>query len=232
MTRLVIKTHPSWKVRLAQVGAVIGVLLTGWGLFEYGRYSAGYDTVSNAREQIEHVLETRGLEQSVTDLREQKAVLEQASRIDHEAYAQLEGEMAGLRNEIMELNKELEFYRGIVSPQGGSGVMRLQRFEVSHSGIERGFHYQLVLTQAFTNSGITTGSVTFSVEGTMGQTPKSFSLAELTDNKVKELPFRFKYFQEIGGDLVLPAGFVPKRVVVNVAPNSGEKLQNAYDWPV
>lgn len=231
MTRLVIKTHPSWKIRLAQAGAVIGVILSGWGLFEYGRYSAGYDTVSVTMERIEHAGEVRKLENNVSDLREQKAILEQANRIDHGAYTQLEGEMAGLRNEIMELNKELAFYRGIVSPQGGSGVMRLQRFEVTQSGMERGYHYQLVLTQAFTNSGITTGSVTFFVEGVQGQSPKSFSLAELTDNKVKELSFRFKYFQEMGGDLVLPAGFVPKRVVVNIAPNGGEKLQNSYDWP-
>ncbi len=231
MTRLVIKTHPTRRVRLVQAGAVIGVILTCWGLFEYGRYTAGYDTVSNARERIEHAFEKRQLESRISDLREQKAVLEQASKIDHEAYGQLEGELAGLRNEIMELNKELAFYRGIVSPQGGSGVMRLQRFEVTPSGGERGFHYKLVLTQAFTNSGITTGSVTFSVEGLMGQTPKTFALAELTNNKVKELSFRFKYFQEIGGDLVLPAGFVPKRVMVNIEPSGGEKLQSSYDWP-
>jgi len=214
-----------------QAGAVLGVILAGWGLFEYGRYSAGYDTVSNTRERIEHALETRGLKQRLSDLGEQKAILEQSSRIDHEAYKQVEGELAGLRNEIMELNKELAFYRGIVSPQAGSGVMRLQRFEITPSGVQRGFHYQLVLTQTFTNSGITTGSVNFVVEGVMGQTPKTLALAELTNNKVKDLPFHFKYFQEIGGDVVLPAGFVPKRVVVNIVPNGGDKLQNSYDWP-
>ena len=91
--------------------------------------------------------------------------------------------------------------------------------------------FQLVLTQAFTSSGITTGVVTLTLEGLEGQIAKSLTLAQLTDNKLKELPFRFKYFQEIAGDVVLPAGFVPRRVIVEVEPRGGEKLQNSFDWP-
>lgn len=229
--KLVIKSHPGRKQRLMQAGAVIGVILTCWGLYEYGRYSADYDTVSVTMERIERAAQMGELERSISELREQKAVLERASQIDHEAYGQLEGELAGLRDEIVELNRELAFYRGIVTPQGGSGVMRLQRFEVTPTSSQRGFRFQLVLTQAFTSSGVTTGLVTLSVEGVEGQVAKTLSLAQLTDNKVKELSFKFKYFQEIAGDLVLPAGFMPRRVIVSVEPRSGEKLQNSYDWP-
>lgn len=229
--KLVIKAHPSRRQRLIQVGAVAGLLLTCWGLYEYGRYRAGYDTVSVTMERIERASQIGELERSIGELREQKAILERTSQIDREAYGQLEGELSGLREEILELNRELAFYRGIVTPQGGSGVMSLQRFEVVPSGVQRRYRFQLVLTQAFTNSGTTTGSVTLSVEGVEGTTTKSFALAELTDDKVKELPFRFKYFQELSGELVLPEGFVPRRVIVSVEPRGGEKLQNSYDWP-
>lgn len=229
--KLVIKEHPSRKQRLIQIGAAFAVLLACWGLYEYGRYSAGYDTASAVMERMERTAQVEELERSINELREQKAVLERTSQIDHEAYGQLEGELAGLRDEIAELNRELAFYRGIVTPQGGSGVMRLQRFEVAPTGVQHGYRYQLVLTQAFTNSGVTTGSVTLSVEGVEGQASKSLTLAELTDNKLKELPFRFKYFQELAGELVLPEGFVPRRVIVTVEPRSGEKLHNSYDWP-
>jgi hypothetical protein len=229
--KLVIKAHPTRNERLIQAGAVIGVVLTCWGLYEYGRYSAGYDTVSMTMERIDRAAQMGELESSINELREQKAVLERATQIDREAYGQLESELAGLRDEIVELNRELAFYRGIVTPEGGSGVMRMQRFEVTPTSVQRGFHFQLVLTQAFTTSGVTTGLVTLSVEGLEGQTVKSLTLAQLTDNKIKELSFRFKYFQEIAGEMVLPAGFVPRRVIVNVEPRSGEKLQNSYDWP-
>jgi hypothetical protein len=229
--KLVIKAHPTRKERLMQAGAVVGVILTCWGLYEYGRYSAGYDTISMTMERIDRAAQMGELESSINELREQKAVLDRATQIDREAYGQLESELAGLRDEIVELNRELAFYRGIVTPQGGSGVMRMQRFEVTPTGAQRGFHFQLVLTQAFTTSGITSGLVTLSVEGLDGQTAKSFTLAQLTNNKVKELSFHFKYFQEIAGEMVLPAGFVPRRVIVNVEPRSGEKLQNSYDWP-
>jgi hypothetical protein len=107
----------------------------------------------------------------------------------------------------------------------------MQRFQVTPTSVQRGYHFQLVLTQAFTSSGITTGVVTLTLEGLEGQIAKSLTLAQLTDNKLKELPFRFKYFQEIAGDVVLPAGFVPRRVIVEVEPRGGEKLQNSFDWP-
>ena len=229
--RLVIKAHPTRKQRMMQAGAVIGLLLTCWGLYEFGRYSAGYDTASVTMERIDRAAQMGELERSINDLREQKAILERATQIDREAYGQLEGELAGLRDEIVELNRELAFYRGIVTTQGGSGVIRMQRFDVAPTGVQRGFHFQVVLTQAFTSSGVTTGSVTLLLEGVQGQAAKSLTLAELTDNKVKELSFRFKYFQELAGDMILPAGFVPRRVTVTVEPRGGEKLQNSYDWP-
>lgn len=229
--KLVIKEHPTPKQRLMQIAAVIGVILTCWGLYEYGRYSAGYDTASVMMERIERASKMSELESSISELREQKAVLERTSQIDHQAYGQLESELAGLRDEIVELNRELAFYRGIVTQEGGSGVMRMQRFQVTPTSVQRGYHFQLVLTQAFTSSGITTGVVTLTLEGLEGQIAKSLTLAQLTDNKLKELPFRFKYFQEIAGDVVLPAGFVPRRVIVEVEPRGGEKLQNSFDWP-
>lgn len=232
MTRLVIKHHPGRRLHLIQAAAVIATLLVGWGLFEYGRYRAGFDTLAVTMERVDHAKKVDELESSITELREQKAILERASQIDRQAYGQLEGELGGLREEIIELNREVTFYRGIVTPQEGSGVLRLQRFEITPSGIARGFRYQLVLTQAFTNSGITSGAVSITVEGVAGQSTKTFSLADLTDNKVKELSFRFKYFQEIAGEMVLPEGFVPTRVVVTIEPRSGEKLQKSYDWPV
>ncbi len=232
MTRLVIKQHPGRRLHLLQAASVVAVLLVGWGLFEYGRYRAGFDTLAVTMERIEHARQVAELERNVTELREQKAILEQASEIDRQAYGQLEGELGGLREAINELNREVTFYRGIVTPQGGGGVLQLQRLEITPSGIERGFRYQLVLTQAFTKNEITTGVITFSVEGVEGQSSKILTLAELTDNKIKELAFRFKYFQELAGELVLPAGFVPSRVMVTIEPRGGEKLQKSYDWPV
>jgi hypothetical protein len=231
MTRLIITHRPTRKHRLIKAFIVVVALLIAWGLFEYGRYRAGFDGVAAQLERIEQIKEVATLEQRINQLREQKAILERASQIDKEAYKQLDGEMGGLRDEILELNKELAFYRGIVSPQGNSGALRLQRFEVSSSGAPSTFHYHLVLTQVLTSNGITSGTVNMVVEGIAAGVPKSLSLSEVGDGKVKELTFRFKYFQELAGDITLPAGFVPKRVVVSVAPRSGEKLQKSYDWP-
>jgi len=232
MTRRLIITHgPTRKQRLIQIAILLAVLLGAWGLFEYGRYRAGFDGVAAQMDEIRQARQASLLENKISELREQKAILERASQIDKEAYKQLDSEMGGLRDEILELNKELAFYRGIVTPQGDSGALRLQRFDVTPSGAPKGFHYQLVLTQVITSNGTTSGSVHLSVEGIASGAPKTLSLGEIADGKFKELSFRFKYFQELAGDITLPAGFKPKRVVINVTARNGEKVQKSYDWP-
>lgn len=231
MTQLIITERPTWKVRLAQGGAVVFVVLICWGLFEYGRFRAGFDGIAAQLKSLEQHNKVRGLEQSISELREQKAILERATQIDSEAYKQLDGELSGLRDEILELNKELAFYRGIVSSQGDSSSLRMQRFEVAASGIPNTFRYQLVLTQVLTSNGVTNGIATLAIEGISGQSPKTLSLADVTGGKVKELSFRFKYFQELAGDITLPAGFIPKRVVVTVNPRSAEEVHKSFDWP-
>lgn len=231
MSGLIITQKPSQRHRLVKVGIVAVALLCGWGIFEYGRYRAGFDDISAQLQRHQLSQEISGLEKNVSDLREQKAILERASQIDQEAYKQLDGELGGLRDEILALNKELAFYRGIVSPQGDSGALRLQRFEVTPNGVPRNFHYHLVLTQVLTRDGMTSGTVSLAFEGVAGGAPKTLTLSEVSEGKTKDLSFRFKYFQELAGDITLPSGFVPKRVVISVDLRGGDKVQKSYNWP-
>ncbi len=46
-------------------------------------------------------------------------------------------------------------------------------------------------------------------------------LGALTGGKVRELPFTFRYFQNLEQEIAIPAGFVPERLTVEV--RSGKK---------
>ncbi len=230
---LVVKPHSPWKTRLVIALALAAVVSAGWSLFEYGRYSAGFDAADAIKEHDALIAANKRLKAKVDELREQKAMVQRAGQIDHQAYTDLQGNLKNLQDEILELKEELAFYRGIVSPRDTSPGLRLQSFRVEPTGQERRYRFTVVLTQVLKNDTVTRGSVRLSIDGLQNGIQKDLSLDDVTAKKVKELAYKFKYFQNIEGELTLPKGFTAQRVTVQVLPRGRDrdKIEETYDWP-
>jgi hypothetical protein len=77
------------------------------------------------------------------------------------------------------------------------------------------------------------GELSAEVFGTLGEEPASYSLAELSDDiGGSALPLRFRYFQAIEGELILPAGFEPLGVSVVASSSTPRKaeVREQYPW--
>ena len=233
MSHLVVKARPLWQTRLIKVGLILLTLLTAWGLFELGRYRGGFDILAAKEQRVSYEEQLAALAMDTSQLREQKAILERSARIEQEAYRQLETTVTGLQDEILELKGELAFYRGIVSPSDDAKGLDVQSFELTSRGVERSFHYKLVLTQILNNNNVASGTVAFSVEGRENGEAREYSLQQLSKQN-NELRFRFKYFQILEGELNLPEGFSPSKVNITVKPRtkSHKRLSQSYDWAV
>ncbi|WP_127475788.1 DUF6776 family protein [Sulfurivermis fontis] len=233
MTRLVVTPHRPWRMRLVIGGLVIGAVLSGWGLFEYGRYRAGFDTLTAQQELGELNRQNAELHQEIVALREEKAVLERSIQIDRQAYKALEATVGGLQAEIAEYKSELAFYRGIVSPKDAQQGLRVESFDITANGVENSFRFKLVLTQVLKSDRLARGRATFEVEGLQEGQNKTLLQHEVTTDATKFFTFNFKYFQNFEGDLTLPAGFIPLRVVVKLDPSGGaDKVEKIVEWPV
>lgn len=233
MSRLVVTPHRPWRMRLVIGGLVIGAVLSGWGLFEYGRYRAGFDTLTAQQEQGELNRQNAELHQEIVALREEKAVLERSIQIDRQAYKALEATVGGLQAEIAEYKSELAFYRGIVSPKDAQQGLRVESFDIAANGVENSFRFKLVLTQVLKSDRLARGRATFEVEGLQEGQNKTLLQHEVTTDATKFFTFNFKYFQNFEGDLTLPAGFIPLRVVVKLDPSGGaDKVEKIVEWPV
>jgi hypothetical protein len=78
------------------------------------------------------------------------------------------------------------------------------------------------------------GGVQISLLGQNGGQDKTFQISELDRDKADAIKFRFRYFQNINGELQLPEGFVPREVMI-VAQSSGsnaQRLEKKFDWPL
>jgi hypothetical protein len=229
---MVVKPHSPWRARLMLVLLVGANLLLCWGLYEYGRYRAGYDFVSAQQENVKLKNLTEEVKRQNGQLREQMAVVQRSGQIEHAAYKQVEGTVKGLQDEIAELKSELTFYRGIMAPHDNSRGLHIQRFDLDRNATQHSFHYKLVLTQVLKNDRVIRGRVKLTIEGAKNGKLTELALSDVTHDSVKELSFRFKYFQNLEGDIVLPKGFVPVRVHIDVDPyGRHSSVEKVFDWP-
>jgi len=236
MSQLVVKTHNP-KKRWAIIAGSVGLaIITAWALFDYGRYSAGYDSMSASAEMQQLEKLKLQLERQITNLREQKIVLEQSQQVDQMAYDKVRQELKEKQDEKLELKEELAFYRGIVSPEEAAHGLRIQSLNITKNAKVLSFHYKLVLTQVLKNDRLARGNVDVVLEGIReddGQ-QETIKLRDVTTPKIKSMNFNFKYFQAFEGDMELPEGFVPIRVNVTVNPSgrSLKSVQKVFDWTV
>ncbi len=132
----------------------------------------------------------------------------------------------------MELNEELSFYKGIVSPSQTKRGLFIQKFRVSAGERIRKYYYKLVLTQVRSNNKLARGKVKLKIAGEKGGKQVTLSLSELTGQGNDLLSFSFKYFQSFEGDLVLPVGFSPSNLNITVAPKTRklDTIKKSYAW--
>ncbi|MDH5446160.1 MAG: hypothetical protein OEY52_11440 [Gammaproteobacteria bacterium] len=219
---LVVKPHNPWRMRIMIVFGITINVMAGWILYEYGRFSSGFDSVSAYKERAEMMGIQDELEDQIESLREQKAVLEREAQIEKKAYTELDINLKALQLESQELKEELAFYRGIVSPANASAGLRLQRFKIESTGQPRNYRSKVVLTQVLKNHRLARGYVRLSMEGLLNGQLMTLNLKDITEKRIKEIQYRFKYFQNLEEDLVLPEGFQPLRAMIKVIPTSGK----------
>lgn len=223
------KPRPGWVTALV----VVAVLVFGYGAFEIGRSSAGYFVVSSMIERLELRKRNQSLEADNDAFRHRVAVAEVGQQVDQQAQADTQRMMAELQAETARQKQELQFYRGLVVRQYGSGALRVQEVRVEADDEERHFRVLITLVQATTRDTIANGTVTFSVEGLQDTEQKLLPLAEVEPDKRKQFPFSLRFFQQIEVPIELPLDFRPERLHVEYRlGRNAEGTKQTFDWRV
>jgi len=231
-SRLVIKSHSLRQQRLRLgLGVIVAALLV-WGIYWLGQQSAG---LNNAALQADRDhLQTRLAEVEAENggLRGRVAVLERAAQIDRQAYGEVERSLKQVQDELLELKEEVAFYRGIVSPAETASGLSVTRFKLFGMGEEGVYRFKLVLSQLRSNTRLVKGHASFVIDGVLHGQQRQLSLREVTGGGQDKLKLRFKYFQNIEGDIVLPKGFLPSRVIIEVVPvgKGWQRFKKSFDW--
>lgn len=205
----------------------------GYLSYELGRMHAGYSIVDATAERDLLNAEIVALQQEVVTLKEEIALQETHRDIDREAYNRVEASLADLQQKIQEQRDAIEFYRGIMSPEDGGRGLRVQDVRLSRGQDEREFKLRLVLVQVMQHDRAVRGDVAFTLEGAQDGVAASYSLEQLVPaDEDSSWPFSFRYFQAFDRSLVLPDGFTPERIHVEVRSRtkSIDSIEQSFAW--
>ncbi len=219
--------------RVAAIAAAALALL--YGGFELGRAVSGYSVVTAMKDGMTLRRENRALAEENETLERRVATAELGQRVDRQAQSDAQRMMGELQAETARQQQELQFYRGLVVRQYGSGALRVQEVRVEPDGEERRFRVLITLVQATTRDTIANGTVTFAVEGRQGKEPESklLPLTEIEPDKRRQFPFSLRFFQQIEVPVELPLDFRPERLHVEYRlGRNAEGTKQSFDWRV
>lgn len=221
--------------RVFMTRAVLAVLISGFVylVFEFGRIQANYNIVDAGKERQMYEDRIAGLEKEIIGLNEDIALLETHRDIDRESYREVEMSLTTLQSKIQEQTEAIAFYRGIVSPADGAAGLKVQDLRLTRSQDEHAYNVRLVLVQSLQHDRKVTGDVSLVVQGEEDGVTTSYSYAQLLPgDSSASWPFSFRYFQDFDREIVLPDGFTPESITIEVRSKtrSISSIEESYSW--
>jgi hypothetical protein len=215
---------------------VLGVGASAVGGFMYGYMNTMRSQQSEQATQQEVSGQLITAESENSELRRQVAILDRSSVMDQLATEEVQETILGLRDRVAQLEQDIVYYRQVVSAETEDTGLIISQLDIDATREAHRYRYKLVLRQQDADGDtFLTGHVNINLVGSQGDEQQVLSLRDLSAEQDQlDIRLRFKYFQNIEGELVLPENFVPDRLqvaAVSVEPVEKSVNQN-FSWVV
>ena len=174
-------------------------------------------------------------------LRRQVAKYQLNETVDRKANEDIRNQLLQQTAQIAALERDITVYRGMVaSGRGNPQGISVGIFYVTPAETPNRYHYKLAVQKLVASDEAFDGSLVFKLQGTQktadAERSTSFNLYQLSDQfSAEKIPLSFKYFQNVEGDLILPEGFTPKKVLVQIKSTSKKQpvsIEKELEWQV
>ncbi len=229
----VVVPHRPFKKAIAGLTTIVLMIGLVYAAFWYGERS-GIQEEQQLVEQRDYLQKELTLSTSREEaLRQRVAVLENASFVDKGSVDDVRQSNRELSDRIAQLEEEIALYQGIMSPTVDSAGLTIQEVTLTPTPTDNRYRFKVMLTQVGKNTNYLRGFVGINVVGVQNSEVVAFPLKELSSeiNDV-DIKFRYRYFQDFKGELVLPEGFTPDQIQViaqSVGTNAA-RIEKAYNW--
>ncbi len=225
MTHIIVhRTHPLqyYGLRLFVLLLMIALL---WGAYEMGYMQSEDDIIEAKGGRKSLLVQQSVLKKKNTELSKELLHLERKYLLEQESSQLIQLGMNKDLEKIAELEKELVFYKAIVSPGKGRESIYLQSLDIvpDNSNLkgagehtDQQYQYAFTLAQKIKKNSYTKGTITLYIKGMQADKSVKLLLNSLLVNpkerKEKGFKYSFKYFQAFNGIMRLPEGMIPHSV--------------------
>jgi hypothetical protein len=201
------------------------VLLAALALGGWGAWRTFAPQPANAGEQLKR----QG--HRIDQLEQQVATLGRSDQISRKANSELQDTLAERDEEIASLRADIAFYERFVGATGQRRGLSVHELKLVPQRDPQLWHVVATLMQNMNRGAVSRGRLQLVVEASEGGRMQKLDWADLRQQKdAPGLDYSFKYFEQVEGDIVLPAGVKPVRVIARLLPESGAAVERSFTW--
>jgi len=232
---VVVPYRPSRRAFFMAVAVMVVIASTLAG-FLYGYYEtrSTQEVAQASREELN--VELASLREENTELSRQIAIFDRSRVMDQRANEEVQTTILALRGRVAQLEQDIVYYRQVVSEETGSTGLMISQLDIEATSDANRFKYKLVMRQQDADGETyLIGHVNVNLVGGQGSEQVVLPLRDLSAEQDNlDILLRFRIFQAIEGELIIPDGFKPERVqiaAVSIEPVS-KSIDQDFSWVV
>lgn len=215
-----------WSLRAAIALAFVGVLALGYVQRQW-----------QTSQLIESLTQTQNTlaqaQASEAQLRQQLANLSVGAQVDRQSSQEVRSEISALKEQVQLQQQQISFYRSLMNPAEGKQGLALGELEYTRGNEPSRYRYSLKVLQLANLDQISDfeGEWHYKLVGKQQGQWRGLELKDLTPNfDAASTKLKFKYFQTLSGDIVLPEGFEPEYTELEAKAPGKSAVNKRVKW--
>lgn len=209
------------------ISVVIVALLSSYLAGKQAREVSAELAVENNRLVQATELADANAEQHLQDV----ARLTASAEIDQAAAEQSRLTIVALQAQVQQLQAEISFYRGLMDSNVKRKDVSVGKITLTPGSQPERVRYSVVVQQVAANHKVVTGSLVITLIGRDDSGVKELALNSVSEQVSEDsIKLKFKYFQNIEGELELPEGFQPDRLEWQLDSSVSGKSRGEQAW--
>ena len=218
---------------------VVGSTVLGVVVILVSFFSGGYSGLRQARETASENDSLRAelqlAQRQLSELQQWRENRETRDEIDSGALELVRQELADQHGVIAELEQGIRFYKSLMAPGETEEGLSVRGIDLI-PGVDAGrYQFRILVQQNARKHDLLTGTLRVELQGVQQGSPAELELSLLSEQVPNpDIRLRFKYFQAIDGELALPEGFVPRKMVAYAKSSKPRKVEirKEFTWSV
>lgn len=233
---MVVVPHRPTRRLLVNCSLILLFATTTFIAYRFGLQSGADQERVDQLDRSQLAAEVLILEEENSSLRSEIALLDRSSVMDQQANNEVQETILTLRERVAELEQDVLSYRQAMSEEFEDVGLVVDQMDIESTELAGRFNYKLVMRQEQTNNETyLIGHARVSILGSIGGEQLELPLHEISDAEdLLEIKLRFRYFQNIEGQLQFPEGFMPEVIeiyAVETAPMA-KTVNKSLPWVV